>query len=305
MIAIVLAVLPVFLLIFVDTFVRRRGLVAEAFWAPAEALTYYVFFPALLVTTLAQADLSALDAFDTAAALVTSILAMSVVALSTGRALRLEGPALASPFQGAIRLNTYVGLAIAFAMYGSRRLDASALAVTAMIPVVNVLSVLVLLRFGAAGRSASAPAVLTQLVRNPPILACVLGIALNLPAIGLPPVLGPMLQILAHTALPLGLLAVGAGLDLGRVHHHGLALSAAVVLKLAALPALTYAAFLLFRTGPLGTFIAVAFNALPTAGSAFISSRQLGGDGELVASIITVQTGIAMVTLPVALMLFM
>jgi hypothetical protein len=40
---------PAFLLIFVGTFVRRRGLMAEAFWVPAERLTYYVFFGAFIL----------------------------------------------------------------------------------------------------------------------------------------------------------------------------------------------------------------------------------------------------------------
>ena len=48
-------------------------------------------------------------------------------------------------------------------------------------------------------------------------------------------------------------------------------------------------------------FVAVLFNGLPTATSAYILARQLGGDATLMASLITAQTLLAMLTLPLVL----
>ena len=49
------ALAPVFLLIGLGFALKRLELVPEAFWAPAERLTFYLFFPALLVTNTAGA----------------------------------------------------------------------------------------------------------------------------------------------------------------------------------------------------------------------------------------------------------
>ena len=49
------------------------------------------------------------------------------------------------------------------------------------------------------------------------------------------------------------------------------------------------------------TMVAVLFAALPGAPPSYILARQLGGDGELMASVLTVQTAIAVLTLPLVL----
>ena len=49
--------------------------------------------------------------------------------------------------------------------------------------------------------------------------------------------------------------------------------------------------------------MAVLFNGSPTSAASYILVRQLGGDAPLMAGIITVQTALAMVTLPLVLTL--
>jgi malonate transporter and related proteins len=48
--------------------------------------------------------------------------------------------------------------------------------------------------------------------------------------------------------------------------------------------------------------IVVIASAVPTATAAYILSRQMGGNAPLMAEIITAQTLLAMVTLPLALL---
>jgi predicted permease len=55
--------------------------------------------------------------------------------------------------------------------------------------------------------------------------------------------------------------------------------------------------------GPTETMIALLFGAVPTASSAYTLARQLGGDAPLMAAIVTVQTAIAFVSLPLTMAL--
>ena len=102
--ALATAVLPVFLLILLGYVIRRRGWIATAFWQPAEKLAYFFLLPALLTSTLAQADFSGLPAAAMAGAVVLAIAAMTVLLLlfhllgSTR-----DGPALTALIQTAIR----------------------------------------------------------------------------------------------------------------------------------------------------------------------------------------------------------
>ena len=190
-------------------------------------------------------------------------------------------------------------------MHGQEGLAAASLAIIAIVPLVNLLSVLALARFGAnaAGRKPSITGTLKQLATNPLILASLLGLLLNLTGIGLPPVIKQWGDILARASLPLALLAVGAGLDLAAAKVGGRAVLLSLLGKLALLPALTALLCLWFGAGPIETFVAVLYNGLPTAPTAYILARQLGGDARLMAGMITLQVVVSVVTLPIVLSL--
>jgi hypothetical protein len=293
---IVLAIAPVFLLIFLGYAIRARHLLADGFWEPAERLIYVVLFPALLVATLADAEFADLDIAPMAGALVAAIGAMVAVR----PLLSLSGPAYTSVFQGVVRQNTYIGLAVAFAVFAEQGLDAAAVAVAVIVPLVNLLSVTVLARFGTGGQASWLGAA-RQVARNPLIIACAVGILLNVTGIGLPPVVGPLLEILGRAALPLGLMAVGAGLDLTAARTAGPPVAVAVGLRLIVLPAITMLACWALDVGPVAAFVAILFNATPASPSSYILARLLGGDARLMAGIVTVQTALSLVTLPLVL----
>jgi predicted permease len=297
---IALVILPVFLLIFLGWALRRRSFPGEGFWAPAERLTYFVFFPVLLASTLARADFSDLAVLPMAGAIVAAILLMTGALLLARPWLGLSGPGFTSLYQGVVRMNTYIGLAVSFGVAGEAGLAAAAVAVAAIVPLVNLLCVSMLAHFGTATQPTVA-GVAKQVATNPLILGCALGGALNASGLGLPPVLGETMQILARAALPLGLLCVGAALDLHAARAAKRPVLVSSLLKLAVLPALTWAGCQLLGVGGTAAFVAVLFNGLPTATSAYILARQMGGDATLMASLITAQTLLAMLTLPLIL----
>lgn len=309
MTAVLLALAPVFLLIVLGHLLRRtQFLVAEAgadsFWAAADRLTYYLLFPALIVHTLALSDFSELAVAGMAGALAIPVLI--IAAVLTLQRPRLEkacgigGPGFTSVFQGAIRPNTYLGLASAFALYGDAGLTLAAVAVVTLVPLVNLLSAMALARHGANAHSGLGARLLV-VARNPLILACAAGLALNVSGVGLPAFTGPLLDLLGRAALTLGLLSVGAGLDIAAARRSGAALWTAAGCKLVLLPAFTVLLLHQFGVGGVTAAVALLFAALPTSATSFVMSRQLGGDHTLMASIITAETLAAIVTLPAAL----
>lgn len=294
--------LPIFLLILVGYVFRRTGVVELSFWPQAEKATYYIFFPALLLSNLSTASFGEQPALTMAGAMITGVVAVSGIALFLQSRFRLPGPAFSSIFQGSIRMNTYVGIAAASAMAGSPGVTLSAVALVAIIPLVNFLSVPVVSHYG-AGNISSLRAILAALAKNPLILGSVGGFALNYTHIQLPDALYEMLHLLGRAALPIGLLTVGAGLNFRHIAPQKYRIILAAALKLVLLPAVTILACRLYNVPTPADVVAVLFASLPTAVSCYILARQLGGDEDLMASIITAQTVIAFVTLPVALYL--
>ena len=289
---------PIFALILLGLGLRRFGFPGDGFWPAAERLTYFILFPALLVHRLALARLGDYAVLPVAAVIATLLLGMTALVYLLRPWLKVDGPAFTSVYQGVIRFNTYVGLAVVLALFSAEGGAVAALVMAIMIPLINVLCVLVL--HAHARAKATLGGVLRGLVTNPLILACLAGIGLNVGGVGLPWGLAAVLDLLARAALPLGLLAVGAGLRLEGLARPGL-LAAASVLKLLVLPALAGALCWAVEPGGLETGILVTFAALPGASTAYILARQLGGDAALMAAIVTMETALALVTLPAVL----
>ena len=300
---VVTAIVPVFLLIVLGAGLRRAGWPGDGFWAPAEGLTYFLLFPALLFRGLATADLRGVPIEPIAGVLVISALAMVAVLLALRRGLRTADAAFTSVVQGAVRFNTYLGVALTAALFGADGVTLAAIYLAIMVPLGNVICVGALAIYSgpSAGRGTNLTRIVVELARNPLVLACIAGIAVNLAGLPLPRWIDAFLAILADAALPLGLLCAGAGLDIRAARAAAPLIALACGLKLVVMPALTFGAAEIAGLAGLAATVVVLFNALPAAPTAFVLARQMGGDAELMAGILTAQTAAAVVTLPLLL----
>jgi malonate transporter len=304
--AVLTALLPVFLLIALGAFLKRTLLPDGNSWHAFESLTYFVLFPALLLVTTATADLREIPATGVGGALASAIVLLSLALLMARpllvRTLGLSGPAFTSVFQGSVRWNTYVALAIAGSLFGVPGLALASVAIVAMVPLLNFLCVLVLARY-AADKAPDLRTITGQILRNPLIWSVLGGIAINLIGVPLPKVAVAFGEILGRGALALGLLAVGAGLGLETIWRPHAAVILTVVLKLVAMPALAVglALWIGLSGGPL-MVVAIA-SSVPSAPGSYILARQMGGDAPLLARLLTLQTLVAFLTIPAVLAL--
>lgn len=298
------ALVSVFLLVALGAFLKRTLLKNENAWDSLEDLTYYVLFPALLFLATATADLSKVPIWGIFAALVVAILASALFLLllrvPMQNTFSWSGPAFTSVFQGAVRWNTYIAVGVASALLGEIGLALAAVALASMIPLINVLSVVVLARY-APNSPANVKYVLVQLLRNPFIWACGLGIAANAVGLPLPKVFTGFMNVLGQASLPLGLMIVGAGLDLRTAGKIDAAVLVAVGVKMLLLPAIAIATGLFAGvSGPSLAVIAIA-SSVPSAPNGYMLARQMGGDAPLLARILTIQIFVALASIPAAL----
>ena len=303
MIAGFLALAPVAMIIALGWGLKRAGFPGDGFWAPAERLTYYLFMPGLIIGGLARASADIATVAPMIATLILSLLLAGAAMLALRRALTDDGPAFTSLFQGAVRANIYAGIACATALYGETGLTLAAVAVAAVVPTVNLMSVAVLSRY-AAEKPADWAAVLAAMARNPMIIACALGALLNLTGIGAPGIVGGLFDILGPAALAVGLLCLGAGLSFDRLGRYRGGIAASCAVKLLVLPGLVALGGAAFGVSGASLGVVILFAASPAASSAFILSRQMGGDSTLMAQTVALSTLAAAVTLPVALAIF-
>ncbi|KHQ52232.1 Auxin Efflux Carrier [Mameliella alba] len=290
---------PLFALICLGYVLARKGFPDAGFWPAAERINYFLLFPALLVSSLVDAPLGDPQILRLGAAALVVIL-LAAVGLALARRLfpapaARFGPAL----QGTVRFNTYLGLAVTVSLAGDVGIERAAVYLAICVPVVNVLSIMALSEREVLSRPG---ALVRTMLKNPLILACLAGITLALLGLGLPYGLGTFMELLARGSLPLGLLCVGAALQPRALGRDGLVVGGNAALRLLGMPMLAAGVALVFGLDGVEALVLVVFSAIPTAPTAYVLTRQLGGDGTLMAGLVTAQTLAAIVTIPLVLL---
>jgi malonate transporter and related proteins len=302
--AVLAALTPVFLLIIAGFLLRRYLIAEDAHWIGLERLLYFVMFPALLIETLSRADLAKVPVLAVGGALLASVLAMTLICLALrpllAKKLGVDGPAFTSVFQGAARWQTFVALAVAGNLYGDLGLALASVGMVAMIPLLNVLCVWVLVHFASPNRP-DWRSILIAILQNPFIWACVIGIVLNPVDLYVPQPVHAFIDALGRSSLALGLLIVGAGLRLGALLRPSQATLVSTALKLVVMPAIAISLGKTLGLSGVNLTVVACCAAVPTASNAYVLARQLGGDAPLMAQILTVQTVLAAITMPIAI----
>ena len=285
-----LLLLPDFTLILLGALLFRGTRWHAAFWSGLEQLVYFVLFPCLLFYSTARAPL---DFGATGALLETAVITcLAGIALGwLAKALFAAGPMLfESGVQSAFRFNSYIGLALASRLDSQHGAALMALMIGVGVPLCNVAAVHALVR-----RKGN---LLLELLKNPLLMAALLGTVWNLTGVPIPEFIGASLSRLGNASVALGLIAVGAGMRASGLHEGKAMATYFIAVKLLALPLVAWLVGRLLGLSHLSLQIAVLFAALPTASSAYVLATRLGGNGPFVAFLISAGTVISMLTLP-------
>jgi len=297
MITFVTALIPIMVLIILGYFLRRSGFLPEETWPGMEKLTYFVLFPSLLIRTLGKQSLAGVPWASMLTVVAGTVMTSAVVLIVFRRVISKNNATFTSIFQGGVRFNTYIMLAVAQGLFGATGLAMGSVAAGFMIVLINLWCVSIFVIWGKASFKGVLPFI-REVAANPLIIGCAVGWFLSLSGIGLPYVTDDILEIIGRAALPFGLLAVGAALKPRGIRGHLGPIVFSSIAQFGLKPFVT--ATLIFYTGLTGAAAAVLIIAFmtPTSSSAYILARQLGGDTETMASIITFQTLLAFIIMP-------
>ena len=289
---------PDFSLILLGYLVCRYTALDRAVWEPVEGLVYYFLFPVLLFQSIVRnpLDLAATSGLIGAAILMGGAgiaLAYSVPYWpSLGK--HIDRREHAGAAQVAFRFNSFIALALAERLAGGPGLALIALLIGVTVPLYNVAAVWPMARHANTGFARA-------LLRNPLIVATVLGLVANLAGLRVPALLEPTLTRIGASSLALGLMTAGAGMQFGSLAR-GKALAATLLsIRHFLLPLVAWGLALLFKLDAVQTTVLLAFSALPTAASCYVLAARMGYNGPYVAGLVTLSTILGLASLPFAL----
>ena len=298
------ALIPVLALILTGFIIQRTTFLPPSFWPSAEKLTYFLLMPATLIHSMAGKQIGTLPWLKILLTVEGAVLASAILVTLWWFANRhMSGKAFTSLFQGGVRFNTFVALALAENLFGIDGLFLAAMGAGFMIILINVLCVSVFSLAVGDGKGIDLTRLLADLLRNPLIIGCVIGVGLNVSGLKLPLAIDGILALGGKAAFPVGLMAVGAAYRAENLmlHWHPLLVTSTMQFLCKPLIAWGLATSLGLSGMPLS--VVVLLFSVPTAPSAYILSRQMGGDHDSMAAIITVQTCLSFITLPLTIWL--
>ncbi|HEY9271069.1 AEC family transporter [Achromobacter sp.] len=294
--SVALLVFPDFMLVALGWALRHKLNFSREFFAGTERLVYFVLLPALLFQSILRTPITAGNAamlLQASAAVIVAGIALTWLA---GWVLRPSSLSLASAAQCGYRFNTYLGLALSASLGCTQGQTIMALIVGFAVPMANMAAV-----YGLARHSGGN--LLRELARNPLVISTLAGLACNLAGLHLPGPLDTALARLGAAAIALGIICVGASLSWEGGKGHGALIAWMLTVKLAALPAVALLVAHVLALPPLESQMLLLFAALPSASAAYVLAMRMGGDGRMVAVLISLGTLFSALTIPLWLML--
>ncbi len=292
------ALIPVILAIAAGYAFRRFGQVSEQSWQQISQVTYYLFVPALEIKVLANQSFEGMPWGELITAVATLLFLLTVGLIVWQRWVRpVSAPTFTSLFQGGIRFNTFIALVLAAQLYGDAGIAAVALIAAVMILIINLLCVSVFSIY-VGSRAISLKGVSYDLLTNPLIIGCVLGLLLNFTGIGINGSAESFIHLMGNAALPVGLMAVGAALQMRQLRGNWEVICTASLIQLLLKPLLAVAAVSLWGLDGLLAAALILCFCVPTAPSAYVLSLKKGGDTQTMAAIITTQTCLSAFSIP-------
>lgn len=285
---------PDFSLILCGFLLCRFTPLSRPLWEQVEKLVYFFLFPVLLFQSIMRSPLD----LGADAGLVAAGLGVGLTAIALSYACAVlpgvDRRDHAGAAQVAFRFNSFIGLALAERLGGARGLGLVAVLIGVCVPLFNIAAVWPMARHGRThfGRA---------LLRNPLILATGTGLAANLAGLRVPALLDPVLTRIGGTSLALGLLAAGAGLQLGSLARQRLLTASVLAIRHLVSPLVAWTLARLLHLDAQQATILLLFSALPTASSAYVLASRMGFNGPHVAGLVTLSTLLGMASLPFAL----
>jgi predicted permease len=289
---------PDFSLILCGYLLCRFTPLGRSVWQPVENLVYFFLFPVLLFHSILKSpiDLTA------ASSLIGAGLSLGVCAIALSYSLpywpflgrRLDLRDHAASAQVGFRFNSFIALALAERLAGPEGLLMISMLIGVCVPLFNIGAVWPMARHANTG-------FLRELLRNPLIIATGSGLIANLLGFRIPQWLDPSISRIGASSLALGLMAAGAGLQLGTLRQGKLLGLSVLTVKHLALPLIALGLSRLFELDPTQSTVLLAFSALPTASTCYVLAARMGYNGPYVAGLVTLSTLAGMLSLPFAL----
>lgn len=279
---------PIFIIIAFGFFLAHRRVLSEKFITEANRFLFQFPLPFLIFIGIVKSGLASTGCLPIVAVTAPSLIVVGI-ALVVAKMARYNGAKLGSFVQSTFHGNvTYVGLAVLFYMLGEEGLQRGSLLAGTLILFNNALAITILAL--SSGRHQSPLRIAVSILTTPIIMATFAAIIFVLFDVTLPAIIMKSLETVANISLPLALIIIGGSISPAMLRTTFRPAIITTVLKMLVLPGIVFLFYRMCSPDITQAIPAMVLLATPTAITAYIMARELGGDADLASGCITLST---------------
>ncbi len=292
------SIAPIFILMIIGYFIKSIKLLDKKVFDGINTLVFKLLLPSLLFYNVYSTD--SIDNFNLKIFLFTtlSIIAVFILGIFLVLILSKDNSKRGVMLQGIFRSNfAILGIPLLESLFDKNLTSLTYLMVAIIIPLFNVLAVLSFEIFNKGSSNFSILSILKNIIKNPLIIGCALGLILFAFNIKLPLFLEKSVSQISSTATPLALITLGASFSFKSIKGSKKEIIAVTLLRLVFVPLLIISAAVVFgfKGEALGCLMVIS--GAPIAVSSFPMAKSMGGNEELAASTVVVTSALCILTL--------
>lgn len=297
-------VLPIFLLIVLGIFLKKIGLLGEDLVKAGTALIYNCVLPVNLFRSVSTSDFQTMTNYKfillVVCATLVGFLGMWLLALKLCPDREKRGVFIHGAFRGNY---VYVGFPITQSILNKAVVPCTALIVTFIMPLYNMLGVLILTYYNQTGEKANFKKILVDIIKNPLTLGVLVALPFSFFGIQIPKPVGEAMDMLGKIASPLSLLFIGASIRYkGFLENLWLSMKAAI-LKVVIQPLIFVPIAIALGFSAEEVVACYVLVAVPSAMNTYVMARKMDMDEELASGIIAATLVMTVITIPVGVMI--
>jgi len=291
------AVAPLFLLAGLGILLRRFGYLDDGMAGRLNRICFAVLIPCLIFRTIYRAKFQLSSFYLIGYLLIAYFVLIVFLCVIVPRFFpqkRQAGVIVQSLFRTNM---TMLGLPLVASLLGEAHTAPMALVIAVLSPCYSVAGVIVLTLFSEREGNVSPASMAKEILRNPLVIAAILGLAFHALQIPLPTIASKPIDDLAAMASPLAMIAMGARFDLQDFSDNRAAITFTTAGRLLVIPAaMVFVGLLLgFRGDELcALFIATG---TPASAAGVAVADAMGSDGKLAGDILLTTTACSCLTL--------
>lgn len=293
-------VLPLIIMMSVGWLLKYFKVCDENFFKTANKLTFKVFLPLMLFNNIYSSDIKSsfnlrLIFFVVASILITVIL-LTLIIPKIEKQNRNRGVLIQALFRSNYIL---FGVPVCMNLFGQANMGITSMLAVFVIPLYNFLSVLVLAIYSnkESNETMEIKKTIMDIVKNPLIIACAIGIVMATIGLKLPNVFEKTISDISKIATPFALIILGGDFGVKDALKNIKYIVWVSMFKLIVIPAIIILAAILigFRQFELGVLLSIF--ASPIAIASYVMAQNVNSNDELAGQLVATTTILSSLTI--------